>query len=162
MTGLTRGVTQDVDAPVEQVWEMVSDLTRMGEWSPENRGGQWLSGTPGQVGARFKGRNKRGRVAWSTTCEVIASEPGRVFAFVVGSPDRPSATWRYELDPLPGSRTRVRESFLLPGPAGRLERLVTRLTLGVTDREADLEDSVRHTLSSLAEAARRAPAAPPG
>lgn len=162
MTALRREVVQEVDAPAEQVWEMVSDLPRMGEWSPENLGGEWVSGTPGAVGARFKGRNKRSRASWSTTCEVVESERGRVFAFAVGNPTRPSATWRYELDPLPGGRTRVRESFVLPKQAGPASRLFTRLTIGVKDREADLEAGMRQTLSRLAEAARRTPGTPPG
>ncbi|MBV8986815.1 MAG: SRPBCC family protein, partial [Acidimicrobiia bacterium] len=29
----------DIDAPPERLYDMVSDLSRMGEWSPENLGG---------------------------------------------------------------------------------------------------------------------------
>jgi uncharacterized protein YndB with AHSA1/START domain len=51
-------VSKEVNASPETVFAMVSDLTRMGEWSPENQGGQWVKGATGPaVGAQFKGRN---------------------------------------------------------------------------------------------------------
>ena len=60
-------VSREVAAPPEEVWALVSDLTRMGEWSPEARGGRWAGGTDGpSVGAVFKGRNRNGRYRWRT------------------------------------------------------------------------------------------------
>ena len=160
MTAVSRAVTVDVDAPAERVFALVSDVTRMGEWSPESTGGSWRSGTPGAVGATFRGSNRRGRASWSTTCQVVASERGRVFAFAVGTTTRPESVWRYDLEPLPDGRTRVTESFELPRPMGAASRLLTRLTMGVRDREADLEDGMRTTLQRLAAAARSAQDAP--
>ena len=44
-----------------ELYDLVSDLPRMGEWSPENTGGKWVNGAAGPVvGARFKGSNKSG------------------------------------------------------------------------------------------------------
>lgn len=144
-----------IAAPPARLWEMVSDLTRMGEWSPEAAGGVWLGGATGPaVGARFRGRNRRGRAAWSTTCEVIAATPGAEFAFAVGGASRPSTTWRYLFEPS-GAGTRVTESFELRRPPGLASRLLTRLTTGVTDRRADLEDGARRTLEALRAAAER-------
>ena len=37
----------DIEAPPERLYPMVSDLSRMGEWSPENRGGKWVGGATG-------------------------------------------------------------------------------------------------------------------
>nr|MDQ3610543.1 SRPBCC family protein [Actinomycetota bacterium] len=136
------------------VWALVSDVTRMGEWSPENLGADWISGAAGEVGARFRGRNRRGKASWSTTCEVVSATRGRVFAFAVGKMSKPDAVWRYEFTPLPDSRSRVSESYELPRPLGRFARLVTRVSTGVTDREDDLEDGMRQTLQRLAEAVR--------
>ncbi len=66
-----------MDAPPDDVWALVADVTRMGEWSPENKGAEWLDGATGPaVGARFKGRNQRGKSRWSTKCEITASRPG--------------------------------------------------------------------------------------
>lgn len=160
MTGVRREVALEVAASPDRLWRLVSDVTRMGEWSPENVGAEWRSGTAGHVGARFCGRNRRGRVTWSTTCEVLASEPGRTFAFVVGTVARPDAVWRYTLTPLADGRTRISESFELPRPLSAVSRLVTRLTTGVTDREADLVDGMHQTLRRLAAAAQQRGAAP--
>ncbi len=138
-----------VDVPPQRVWAMVADVTRMGEWSPETERAEWVEGADGPaVGARFKGYNRRGRSRWVTTCQVIAAEPGRRFAFVVGSPDEPSTIWRYTFEPA-GTATRVTESFDVPRGIGRFGRLVTRVTTGVDDREADLVEGVRRTLAAL-------------
>ena len=71
-------VTRDIAAPAEKVWALVSDLPRMGEWSPENAGGTWAKGATGPaLGAVFKGTNKNGFRRWSTTVTVVACEPGQ-------------------------------------------------------------------------------------
>lgn len=102
-------------APAERVWNLLSDVTRIGEFSPETFEAQWLDGATGpKKGARFRGhvkRNGRGPIYW-TTCTVIASEPGREFAFGVGTTGKPLNTWRYQLEPV-GDGTDVTESFEL-------------------------------------------------
>jgi len=91
--------TRDIAAPAEQVWALVSDLPRMGEWSPENAGGRWVKGATGPaLGAVFKGTNKNGLRRWSTTVTVVACEPGKVFEFAVTTGPLPVATWRYEFE----------------------------------------------------------------
>jgi uncharacterized protein YndB with AHSA1/START domain len=138
-----------IGAPPERVWEVVSDVTRTGEWSPENTGGVWLDGATGPVvGARFRGMNRRGRARWATSCEVMAAVPGREFAFVTGTAAKPKTLWRYILEPT-GDGTRVTESFELVKPVGAVSRLVTRVTTGVRDRRADLEENVRTSLANL-------------
>ncbi len=37
-------ISREISASPEQLYSMVSDVTRMGEWSPENEGGEWLGG----------------------------------------------------------------------------------------------------------------------
>jgi uncharacterized protein YndB with AHSA1/START domain len=132
-------VTVHFAAPAAEVWDLVSDITRIGEFSPETFEARWADGATGpRVGARFRGhvrRNGRGPVYW-TTCTVTASEPGREFAFTVNGPgDTIVNAWRYQLDPGQGG-TDVTESFELPGTlpfrlywsvAGRA-RLRTNLT----------------------------------
>lgn len=73
----------NVDAPAADVYDLVSDITRMGEWSPECVGGAWVSATPGQVGARFHGYNQDGPAAWTSESEVIEAAWPRAFAFSV-------------------------------------------------------------------------------
>ena len=70
--------------PADRVWDLVSDVTRIGEFSPETFEAEWLGGATGPaVGARFRGhvrRNGRGPVYW-TVCTVTACDPGRQFGF---------------------------------------------------------------------------------
>ncbi len=73
-----------IAAAPERVWDMVSDITRMGEWSPGNTGGRWILGASGPaVGAKFLGFNKRGFARWFTTCKVTECERPSRFAFQV-------------------------------------------------------------------------------
>jgi hypothetical protein len=107
-------------APPDRIWKLLSDVTRIGEFSPETFEAEWLDGADGpRAGARFRGhvrRNGRGPVYW-TTCTVEASEPGREFAFAVGPPGKASlSTWRYRLEPAEGG-TDVTESFQLSATA---------------------------------------------
>jgi uncharacterized protein YndB with AHSA1/START domain len=111
-------VTVQMAASPERVWELVSDVTRVGEFSPETFEAEWLGGASGPApGALFRGhvrRNGRGPVYW-TVCTVTACEPGREFAFTVAA--RPGGqvlnSWRYQLEPAEGG-TAVNESFELP------------------------------------------------
>jgi hypothetical protein len=149
----TGGATITIGASADQVWTMVSDVTRMGEWSPETRSAEWLDEASGPVvGARFKGHNRKGRTRWSTVCEVIAAEPGRSFAFAVGGATKADTIWRYQFEPTVGG-VEVTETFELPKPLGFFSRLVTRVTTGVKDRPADMEAGIRTTLQRLKEAA---------
>jgi uncharacterized protein YndB with AHSA1/START domain len=112
-------VTVHMDAPPDRIWDLVSDVTRIGSYSPETFEAEWLDGATGpEVGARFRGhvkRNGKGPVYW-TSCTVLASEPGREFAFGVGARDKPLNTWRYRLEPA-GGGTDVTESFELTDTA---------------------------------------------
>ena len=138
-----------VRADAGRVWSMVTDVTRMGEWSPETERAEWIDGATGPaVGARFKGHNRKGRARWSTTCEVVESEPGRAFAFAVGKVTKPETVWRYRFDPV-AEGVQVTETFELTKPLGFGSRLVTRVTTGVKDRPADMEAGVRATLAAL-------------
>lgn len=108
-------VTVHMSVPPERVWDLVSDVTRIGRYSPETFEAEWLDGATGPaVGARFRGhvkRNQKGPVYW-TTCTVLACDPPREFAFGVGSGDKPLNTWRYRMQPA-GDGTDVTESFEL-------------------------------------------------
>ena len=130
---------------------MVSDVTRMGEWSPETERGEWLGDATGPVvGARFRGHNKR-RNPWRTVCTVTSAEPGREFAFVVGkSPEKADTAWRYTFAPSDAG-TLVTESFEIVRVPSRLARSMTKLGTGVPwdERNDDLEKGMRQTLDAL-------------
>jgi uncharacterized protein YndB with AHSA1/START domain len=120
-------VTVRIKATPQQVWELVSDVTKIGKFSPETFDAEWVDGATGPaVGAKFRGhvkRNGKGPIYW-TTCTVLECEPGRVFAFGVGPAEKPLNIWRYELTPADGG-TDVTESFQLADTA--LLRLYWRL-----------------------------------
>jgi hypothetical protein len=104
-----------MNAPAKQIWDLVSDVTRIGSYSPETFEAEWLDGAKGPaVGAKFRGhvkRNGKGPVYW-TTCIVRECEPEEVFSFGVGSSDNPLNIWSYRLEPA-GDGTDVTESFKL-------------------------------------------------
>jgi uncharacterized protein YndB with AHSA1/START domain len=112
---LTREVSLHVDAPVEKVWALVSDITRIGEFSPETFEARWRRGSTGpEVGAKFKGHVKRNGVGptyWSA-CEVTHCVPNKVFEFAVGTDDLTVNNWGYRLEP-DGTGTKVTEYFRL-------------------------------------------------
>lgn len=115
MPAMHDSVTVHIDATPDEVWDLVSDVTRIGSYSPETFEAEWTDGATGPVvGAKFRGHVKRNGVGptyWSP-CVVTASEPGQEFAFVVG-PERTAVnTWRYRLEPKDGG-TDVTESFEL-------------------------------------------------
>lgn len=99
MRAMSGEVTVHMKASVDDVWSLVSDVTRIGEFSPETFEARWTHGATGpEVGARFKGHVKRngvGPIYW-TGCTVTACEPGRVFEFGVGGADALN-TWGYRL-----------------------------------------------------------------
>lgn len=107
--------TVHMAATPQQVWDLVSDVTRVGEYSPETFEAEWLDGATGPAtGARFRGhvkRNEKGPVYW-TTCRISDCEPGRVFEFQVVGAGKVINTWRYEFAAA-GEGTDVTESFRL-------------------------------------------------
>jgi uncharacterized protein YndB with AHSA1/START domain len=125
----------EINASPQTVWAAIADITRMGEWSPENIACRWVGGaTAPAVGARFEGDNEVrvfGRVVkrWTTTSEITACEPGRVFEFVAEG----LTTWRYDLEPR-GSSTTVTETFWYPtkGFQGFLYSVVLRRPQAMT------------------------------
>jgi uncharacterized protein YndB with AHSA1/START domain len=109
-------VTLHIDAPIAEVWALVSDVTRIGEFSPETFEAEWLDGATGPaVGARFRGhvkRNEKGPIYWST-CQVVTCEPEQEFTFDVLINGDTINTWGYRLTSTPMGGTDVTEFFRL-------------------------------------------------
>lgn len=144
-------VSRDVGAPAETVWELVSDLPRMGEWSPENEGGSWIKGATGPTpGAAFRGSNRQGTKSWKTVAKVVDAEPGRRFSFRVSALGIPVALWEYDITPTDTGCT-VTESWTDLRP-GFFKPIAAKAT-GVTDRAAHNRSSIEETLANLAAAA---------
>lgn len=140
-------VTIWIDASPEAVWELVADVTRYGEWSPENQGGRW-DGEPG-LGARFTGANRRGFMRWSTHCEVIEYDPPHRFGFEVAEA---RTRWGYRLEPERGG-TRVTEWRTRIGRPPLPIRIVLATGLVGRDRERLMVEGMRQTLEKIKDTA---------
>jgi hypothetical protein len=141
-----------IAAPPDAVYAVVSDVTKTGERDPECREADWLPGAaPGTVGARFRGRNRVGRVIrWSRVCEVVEADPGRAFAFRT-VPERldktrsDSTIWSYRFEP-EGDGTRVTHTYdIVKTPAKVLMAIYGRLL----PQHKDMRPQMSETLANL-------------
>jgi len=144
-------VTREISAPAEKLWAMVSDVTRMGEWSPENEGGEWLGdATAAQPGARFRARNRVGKKSWKTVAAVVDAEPGQRFSFRISAGPVKVADWSYTFESTPNG-CRVTESWTDLRPSWF--KPIARLGTGVGDRAAHNRTGMEQTLERLAAVA---------
>jgi len=115
---VNESVTVHIDAPASEVWSLVADVTRIGEYSPETFEAEWTDGATGPaVGARFRGHVKRngvGPIYWSP-CVVTVCAPDEEFAFSIERSGRALSTWGYRLAPTVDGGTDVTEYFELAG-----------------------------------------------
>ena len=137
-----------IDASPEHVYDLIGDVTRMGEWSPETQRCTWVEGDGPVVGARFKGYNRRGRARWSNTLEVIAAEPGVEFAFRRAVLHCGVCDWRYRMEPS-STGTKLTESYEVTKPDWTITNWFNGLMLGIDDRDADLLEGMRTTLARI-------------
>jgi uncharacterized protein YndB with AHSA1/START domain len=144
-------VTREIEATAEKVWEMISDVTRMGEFSPENEGGEWIGGAAGPApGAKFRAANRNGKKTWKTVATVVDADPGRRFSFRVGAMGLPVADWSYDIEPTDGG-CRVTESWTDKRPG--FFKPIAKLATGVADRATHNRAGMEQTLERLAAAA---------
>ncbi|HEX7187373.1 MAG TPA: SRPBCC family protein [Actinomycetes bacterium] len=144
-------VTEQVSTDPGTLYDLVSDVTRMGSWSPETTSCRWLGGaTAAAVGARFRGTNKHGPMRWSTTCTVTAADPGRRFGFDVDFLGVPIAQWGYRFEPVVGGCT-VTETWTDKRAAWM--RVASMPVMGIADRAAHNRRGMQATLAALRQAA---------
>lgn len=145
-------VSRRIAAAPERVWALITDVTRMGEWSPETTSCRWVGKVKGpQVGARFVGQNRNGKRRWATPCVVTSSTPGRTFGFRVNVGPIQIATWTYDIEPTDDGGSIVTESTrnLEHKVIARLGDLMTK----VEDRAEHNRSTMTVTLDRLAAAA---------
>ncbi len=140
-----------IDRSPEDLYDMVADVTRMGEWSPVCRACWWVEGDGPVVGARFQGRNETPERTWETTSKVVAADRGREFTFTVESTQ---TRWSYTFAPVDGG-TEVTESWEF-GDRGRAvfsERFGDDAESNILDRQAKARSGMAATLAALRAAA---------
>jgi uncharacterized protein YndB with AHSA1/START domain len=142
--------TVTIAAPPEAVWDLVTDISRMGEWSPETTSCRWLGKRKGpEVGARFVGFNKRGWARWATTVRVVEAERGRSFAFRV---DGIGVRWGYVFEP-EGDGTRLSETRDLSGARIPVVKALSVFVGGMDGHADELRAGMQATLERIKAAA---------
>ena len=162
VTGLTAAAEEVVAAWPELVWDLVADVTRVHEWSPECNRAAWL-GEPGrpQPGARFTGHNRLPNgFEYKVTCVVTEADRPRAFAWAVlddsGDPARPSSSWQYRIDPLPGGGSRVRQRFTHRPGASYLRAAAAQAPDRAAEITAARRDGLRANMTATLRAMKAA------
>ncbi len=137
-----------VEASTEKLYDLVSDITRTGEWSPVCTSCWWDDVVEaGQVGAWFTGRNELPDRTWETRSEVVVAERGREFAWVVGGS---FVRWGFTLAPVE-TGTNLTESWeFLPGGIAMFEeKYGDDARVQITDRTQQALDGIPKTLRAI-------------
>jgi hypothetical protein len=146
-------------ATPHQVWDVLSDVTRIGEWSHECRGADWLGGASrAAVGARFSGRSRSGIMSWSRTCTVTELTVDRTFAYVThGVLLRDSTAWTTRIEPDPEGALVIQSYDVVSLP-----RWAEIIILAVVPNHGDRVEALEGDLRRLGRvAADGAPSSPP-
>jgi uncharacterized protein YndB with AHSA1/START domain len=133
-----------ISASPEAIWAVISDVTRVGEWSGECRRCEWVGDARAPVpGARFRGRNHRGGVRWTRLNEVIgvARPHTLVWRTVARAPYLDSTEWRMSLVE-EGEGTRVSESFQVLKMSRLIEAILWLAMPAHRDRNTELADDL--------------------
>lgn len=141
----------DVQAPPDRVWRLLTDFSRMPEWSPELV--RMVPLKPGglRVGQWYLGINRRKAVLWPTRSVVARLEPGRAVAWDTRSS---GARWIWEIEPAAAGGTRVVHRRPVPRGITLLSKVFAPLALGGSEEHADeLETGMQLTVDRLKAAA---------
>jgi uncharacterized protein YndB with AHSA1/START domain len=143
-------ISRDIAAPPELVYDAISDVKRMGEWSEECHDCEWHEGYDGPVvGAIFDGHNRYGEHEWTTQATVIKADPGRAFAFECSMMEFHYSTWGYRIEPTEsGSRVTEWNEDLRPESVMEFSKEIS----GVDDRTERNRKTMSDTLERLATA----------
>jgi hypothetical protein len=148
----TDSVELEIAADADTLYAMVSDLPRVGEWSPECESVTWEGDVNVPVeGTTFVGHNAVGpgrRIRYSRHGSVLTADPGREFTFITDEGGRPSTLWRYQFESMGDGRTRVTESYEV-----RWIPTWARILDVPTNRHKELLRGMRTTLERLKSAA---------
>lgn len=141
-------VSTTVAASPDDVYALVADLGRMGEWSPEAAGVRWVGGATGpRPGARFRGRNRNRLWRWQTTCTVVTADPGRELSWRSSLLGLPVALWRYQFEADGSGGTNLTEST--QDQRGFLVRTLAPAGTGIGDRATRNRETMAVTLARI-------------
>ncbi|MFD5174525.1 hemerythrin domain-containing protein [Nocardia sp. NPDC058379] len=135
-----------------EVWALLTDVTRVGEWSHECRRAEWLGATTTAVeGARFRGHSRNGIMRWSRACTFTTVDPQRELAWIThGGIYGDTTEWRFTLEPT-DSGTRIVQRYRIISLPVWFDRLI-HLTLPA---HHDRGPALQTDLVRLAQLAQR-------
>jgi hypothetical protein len=141
---MENSVAVTVEAGIDEVWNVVRDVTRVGEWSHECVGAAWLGDAASAVpGARFRGSNRVGRIRWGRVCEILSAEPHELVWRTVPTALYPdSSEWRITLDEVDDG-TRISQSFRVLRAPKVLGVIYAMMIPDHRDRTAKLTEDLR-------------------
>lgn len=140
----------DINAPVSKVWELVSDLRKMPQWSPQCRWMQPLG--PLRPGTRTLNLNRSNYLFWPTTCTVTEVSPEKKLAFRVNTN---GTIWSYTLEPT-DQGTRVIETRHAENGVTPISTLATNAVFGGMDTfEHQLLEGMNTSLARIKAAAEQ-------
>jgi hypothetical protein len=134
----------EVQASAEQVYAVISDITRIPQWSPETTRAQWLAPD------RFEAWNRRRLGRWRTVANVVEAQPGCRFSFIVQALGGDWAQWTYIIEPSStAGATRLTEVFRMcvPLPLGAV--VFEHLFLFIRDRRTDLQANLEVSVGRI-------------
>lgn len=138
----------DIDAPPAKVWALVSDLSRMPDWSPQCR---WMKVFgPVRPGARTVNLNRRKNLFWPTTSTVTEVVPEQKLAFRVNTN---GTVWSYELEPTDTGTRLVETRHAENGVKAVSTMTVNTVLGGEPDFENELIEGMNATLARIKSAA---------
>ena len=135
----------EIAAPPAQVWGVVSDLKRMGEWSPQCRK-MIIRGGEVKQGTRTFNINRQGWKFWPTRSYVKVWEPEKKLALKIAEN---GTIWTYDLEPT-ATGTRLTEARTAPNGVASISNTLTQYVLGGTDNfEKGLQAGIEQTLQRI-------------
>ncbi len=142
-------VSTIVGAGPKEVFDLVSDVTRTPQWSPQVVGCDWLDeATHAAVGTRFAGRNRLKWFRWTNYPVITAVDPARRFAFARTERGGGTIEWYWRLAPA-ADGTEVTLGYVVLRPVPVMLHLILRLFFGVRDLHADLHQNMTASLDRL-------------
>lgn len=161
VTGAQVVVELRVDVAAGPLWDVITDVTRIGEFSPECKAAHWLDeSAPGpRPGARFQGRNEfPDNPNVGVVCLVTEARRPAAFGWSVldaeGDPEAPSSRWHYELAPgAEEGTTVVRHSFTHGSGDSGARRAAQEDPAALRERLDQLRAHMTVTLRAMAAAA---------
>jgi hypothetical protein len=154
MTPRTHSDSIVVARDPHEVYELIADITRMGEYSPVCAACWWDDGDGPTVGSHFTGRNVLPERTWETRSEVVVADPGREFAWVVGPR---IARWGYTFTAVEGGTEVVESWELLPEADAVYEERYGDAAGPAADRYDKAVSGIPVTLAAIKRSAESGP-----